>query len=253
MTSNVLVSHWSEVATLLDATACRIRSGIRLIRHNDPLSGAKVAMAGLFCKAHRDYQATLLLVKNDHADSARILARSVLESCLNILYINKEPDHRGVAFWQHEIQLRVDLAEKAQIMWPLSDENMEKLVEFESFVEKHGKVWGKRKVKTLGWPSASKMIEDLEPNLQPYYKLMYKDLSYETHSLPLVIRNRYVMTIDEDLVDAGKDAKSLDITPTLMAVCIVFYSVLQCISVLGTFDSARELESLREKMESPPA
>lgn len=239
-----LRAEWYAIAHRLDALAEKVMTSLPPIARDDGDAVAKlVAIASLTRKAHRDFKAMLLLDVAGFCDSAETLARVVLDACISVIYINKEPLERGTQFWQYEFQQRADLGKKAAQLWPADEKAESKLAEFHSFITEHSPP-GKGR---LHWPDAGKMIDDLPVGLKELYSVALKSYHYEVHALPLALRNRYLQFVDDHIL-VRRDPLPVDPQYALMDVCGAFQAALECTCTIAKIDMPYEMDSIHARI-----
>lgn len=209
---------WSAVARDLDSAATAVVDSIIPIATNDPRAFEKVAAGSLICKAHTDFRAMLLLRKEGFPDSAQILERSVLEACLNLLYIVKEPSERARLFWAYGIHQRARLGEWLEKTSRHTSKMRAKTREFQEFVASR---------KKERWPLR---LEDIVKALGPVWeervhRLYYDSLSSNVHALPLTLENWYLSFRQAEVV-VGRRVAETDGSARLAIVCLVFAAAL---------------------------
>lgn len=216
--------EWYSVADQLEDLLNCVTQLIAEIPRRDRQVNGKLALACLTNKAHVDFRATLILCRQGFVDSAEIVARTVMYLCLTIIYISENPRKRGRNFWAFELRQRVELVNKLEAIQSLNAELSSKVAEWEAIAD----TYKPNNKKRIEWPDEGQMIDDLNSENQPYYRLINKVLSYKTHALPLYLLNTYVdHRADPVIVKQGFQPSNPG--DVLSWICPLLHAALQCV------------------------
>lgn len=207
---------WCAVADELNKAAGKLLPALSCISTSDPESMEKSAVGCLVLKAHTDFKAMLLLCREGFADSAQVLARSVIEACLNLLWIDQKPKERADLFWAYQKHQQARIGGKVDKTSTLTKCEHAKLCEFEKFAKENPD----------RWPRLGQIANDLGPSIKDkLHDIHYDVLSSNVHALPLTLYDWYV-TPGEDEVFIGRDAVRVNDFPHVDILCMFFGAIL---------------------------
>ncbi len=219
-----VLNMWYDVADQLSPLALRVVQSTGEMTRTDKTSSARTALACLIAKGRLDFQAMLMLSREGHHGPARVLARTVMDSCVTALYIANDPESRAEQFWQHEIQQRVDLGKKVDNLKPLPPSSVAKLTDWHRFIQVFDGPNKKRG--RLAWPNVGDMIPDLKLDIEDLLSTIYKQYSYDVHALPFALVNGFVQ-YRGDAVRVSPEPREADRVTPVFVTSFLFYLTLQ--------------------------
>lgn len=222
-------AKWHDIAVQLDSAVADLLQTPWRVRTDDPAAFAKTAIGCLVRKAHTDFHAMLLLCENGLSDSAQILARCVLESCLNLLYIEQEPKGRGELFWANGIHQRARFGKRMQKTSELGDDKRVKMEGFQQFADSN----------KVQWPRTAEITKSLGESIDDKLRgLVYGILSSNAHGLAFTLEGSYISHAPHEIV----------IGRTISGVHSVLYLDITCMFFAGALTSALKIFDI----EMPP-
>ena len=247
--SNPEATTWFGIAHKLSDLGDHVLGRLPSIQSDDQQWPEKLAFSCLASKCSMDFHALLLLLENGFTDSAALLARSVLEACVTMLYIEKEPATRGKEFWSFECQQLVDIWHKTlkgTTKFVPSDETTNKLGEWQEFIDSE-KQPGKER---LILPNPGNMVQELSEELQKLYRLEHKQYDGIAHCLPFHLGLLYT-TRTKSEVTVGRNEESMDPTEFLRTPCNFFWAGLNCLNTNFYLQADQELDCICTEMAVP--